>query len=184
MNKNISLYFSIFLIVAAVSLRIARHFGYIDLPANFAPITAIALFAAVFLPKKLSLIVPIIAMFIADIFIGFYNPAVMFSVYLSFALISVIGLYLKKDYRVSNMIGGSLAGSILFFLITNFAVWAWAGYYPQTISGLIDCYIMAIPFFKNTLFGDLFYVTILFGSYELVQYFIKSYNNKKILAQN
>ncbi len=174
-------YFAIFLILAAMSLRVARHYGIINLPPNFAPIAAIALFSATYLPKKQALIIPIITMIIADLFIGFYNPAIMFFVYLSFILTSVLGLYIKQNKSLANIIGGSLIASILFYLITNSAVWSFSGLYPQTIQGLYQCYIMAIPFFRNTLLGDLFYVTLIFGSYELVVYLVK---NKKLKLVN
>ncbi len=171
-------YFAIFLILAAVSLRVARHYGIINLPPNFAPIAAIALFSAVYLPKKQALIIPILAMIIADIFIGFYNPAIMIFVYLSFVLTSVLGLYIKKNKSWANILGGSLLASILFFLITNFAVWAFSRIYPQTLTGLLTCYTMAIPFFRNTLLGNVFYVTVMFGAYKFVMWVIK---NKKCI---
>jgi hypothetical protein len=170
-------YFAIFLIFAAATMRIARHFGIIDLPPNFAPVGAVALFSAVYLNKKQVFIIPIFAMLVADIFIGFYNPAIMLFVYLSFILTSILGLYIKNNKTISNIIGGSLVASILFFLITNFAVWVFSGLYPQTLTGLYECYIMAIPFFRNTLLGDLFYVTLMFGSYEFVKYIVANKTN-------
>lgn len=180
-SKNNLTYFAIFLIFAVATMRIARHYGIIDLPPNFAPIGAVALFSAVYLNKKQSLIIPIIAMLLADIFIGFYNPAIVFFVYLSFILTTVLGLYIKQNKSLVNIIGGSLLASVLFYLITNFAVWSFSGLYPQTIQGLYQCYIMAIPFFRNTLLGDLFYVTLMFGSYEFIVYLIK---NRKLKLAN
>jgi len=150
------------LIVLGVISRFLPH------PANFAPIGAIALFGALYLPKKYALIVPIIAMFISDLFIGFYSWQIMFSVYLSFILMGVIGLIVRNRKSFSTILGGTLLGSILFFLITNFAVWAFGTMYVHNLSGLVQSYIMAIPFFKNSLLGDIFYTTILVGSYELL----------------
>ena len=156
-------------ILSGVILRIIPH------PANFAPIAAIALFGGAKLNKKYALLVPIIAMLIGDIFIGFYNIWIMLSVYGSFLLIGLIGVWLKKHYSWKMTIGGALVSSIIFFLITNFAVWAIpSSFYPHTFQGLINCYIMAIPFFRNTVLGDLFYVGVMFGLYELViNYFSK-----------
>lgn len=148
------------LILIAVALRLIVH------PANFAPVAAIALFSGVYLDKKYSIIVPLAAMFISDLFIGVYTWQIMASVYLSFALIGAIGLWVRKHKKVAVVLGASLTGSILFYLVTNFAVWAFGTMYTPNLQGLINSYIAAIPFFRNTLMGDLFYVGLLFGSYE------------------
>ena len=152
-----------FFIFAAVILRLVPH-----LP-NFAPIAAMALFGGTYLNKKIALIVPVAAMLVSDYFIGFYNHWVIISVYGSFLVIGLIGLWLKNHKSVPNVIGASLFGSIIFFLVTNFAVWAVPlSMYPHTWQGLISCYIMGLPFFRNTLMGDLFYVAMMFGLYEIV----------------
>lgn len=170
-----------FFIFAAVILRVLRHYGLIDLPPNFAPITALALFSGTyFADRRLALIIPIVAMLISDAFIGFYHPLIMASVYLCFLLSAIIGFYIKKNKTLTNVIGGSLLSSIVFYLVTNYAVWAFGKFYPQTLAGLMQSYIMAIPFFRWTLLGDLFYVTILFGSYEFIVYFVA--NKKRLLS--
>ena len=154
---------AIFFIAAAIILRLIPH-----LP-NFAPIAAMALFGGTYLNKKYALIVPILAMLISDYFIGFYNPWIMFSVYGSFILIGLFGLWLKKHKTVANVLGASLSGSIIFFLVTNFAVWAVPhSMYPHNLQGLLQSYIMGLPFLKNTILGDLFYVGTLFSLYEIV----------------
>lgn len=150
------------LIILGLSARLLPH------PANFAPIGAIALFAALYLPKKYALIIPLIAMFISDIFIGFYSLPIMLSVYIGFTIMSLIGLLVKKNKKFSTIFGGTLVGSILFFLLTNFAVWIFGTMYSHTFSGLIQSYTMAIPFFKNSLLGDLFYSGIIIGGFEFV----------------
>jgi len=180
-----------FLIFLGVLLRIATHFHDYPLIApfvkflphipNFAPIAALALFGGTYLNKRYALIIPIVAMLIADYFIGFYNPYIMASVYGSFILIGFIGIWLRDHKTLPNIVGGSLTGSIIFFLVTNFAVWAVPqSFYPHTIQGLIDCYIMALPFFRNTIAGDLFYVTIFFGAYELVTIFINKVAKRSV----
>jgi len=151
-----------FLIIIAALLRLIPH-----LP-NFAPIAAIALFSAVYLNKKYALIVALCAMLISDAFLGFADFWVTVSVYSSFLLIGLVGFWLKKNKNPQNLIGASLSASIIFYLLTNFAVWAGTSWYPKTFAGLILCYEMAIPFFRNTIFGDLFYIGVLFGIYELV----------------
>ncbi|HEX8965231.1 MAG TPA: DUF6580 family putative transport protein [Patescibacteria group bacterium] len=148
----------ILFIALAVILRLIPHIP------NVAPIAAMALFGGVYLNKKYALIVPIIAMMISDIFLGFHNT--MIFVYGSFILTGLIGLYLRNHKNIATVIAASVTSSILFFLITNFGVWLMSGMYAKTLTGLMDAYVMGIPFFRNTVLGDLSYVGILFGSYE------------------
>jgi len=159
----------ILLITLGLAARLLPH------PANFTPISAIALFAALYLPRKYSLILPILAMFVSDVFIGFYSLPIMIAVYASFIIMSLIGLLVRKNNHASpagkkilNIFSGTLAGAIIFFLITNFAVWAFGTMYSHNFSGLLDSYIAAIPFFRNSLLGDLFYCGIMIGGYEFV----------------
>lgn len=171
-----------FFIFAAILLRVLRHYNIIGLPANFAPIAAMALFSGTyFLDRKQAFIVPLVAMIISDAFIGFYNPLIMLSVYLCFSISVLIGVYIKKNKSLTNVIGSSLLSSVIFYLITNFAVWGFGNWYPFTVSGLMQSYIMAIPFFKWTLLGDLFYVTVMFGSYELIFLLNKNIYKHQIL---
>jgi len=152
-----------FFIVAAVILRLVPH-----LP-NFAPIAALGLFGGTYLNKKYALLIPVLVMLVSDYFIGFYNLWIMLSVYGSFLLIGLIGLWLKNHKTIPNCVGASIFGSIIFFLVTNFAVWAVpSSMYPHNLQGLLQSYIMGLPFFRNTLLGDLFYVGVMFGLYELV----------------
>jgi len=152
------------LIVFAVILRLVPH------PANFAPIAALALFGGVYLNRKIAIIIPLAAMLISDYAIGLYSYKIMLSVYGSFVLVGLIGLWLRNHKSVVNVVGASLFGSVLFYLITNFAVWAFGTLYPKTLTGLLTSYTMAIPFFRNTILGDMFYTGLLFGTYELVRY--------------
>jgi len=158
---------AIFFIIAAVILRLIPH-----LP-NFAPIAALGLFGGVYLNKKYALLVPLLAMLVSDYFIGFAELPVTISIYFSFFLIGLIGLWLKNHKNFSNIFGATLAGSILFFVITNFAVWAATPWYTKTWQGFLECYILAVPFFRNTILGDLFYVGTMFGLYELVLFIVK-----------
>lgn len=156
-----------FLIIAATILRLIPH------PPNFAPITAMALFGAGFLPKKYAIIVPLSAMLISDFFLGFHKTMVF--VYGSFVLIAFLGFWLLKKRSLKSIVLASILSSVLFFIVTNFGVWL-LGWYPRTWEGLMACYIAAIPFFRNTLVGDLFYVGVMFGAAEFVTFLIK---NKK-----
>lgn len=169
MKKNTSYQWIVplILIIFGFSARLLPH------PPNFAPIGALALFGGMYLSRRLALLVPLGAMILSDFFIGFYSPPIMLSVYASFAIMNLIGLWARKRKRFSTVLGGTLLGSTLFFFITNAAVWAFGTTYPLTFSGLMQSYIMAIPFFRNTLLGDLFYIGILAGSYEAITYWLK-----------
>jgi hypothetical protein len=152
-------------LVAVILILFAAFSRLIPHPANFTPIAAIALFSGVYLDKKFFLIVPVAAMLIGDIFLGFHP--MMIWVYGSFAVIALIGLWLKSHKSVGYIFGTTVVSSIIFFIITNFGVWA-AGFYEYSLRGLAECYTMAIPFFRNSIAGDLIYVTAMFGIYELV----------------
>ncbi len=147
------------LVILAVIFRLIPH------PANFAPIGAIALFGGVYLKKKQALWLPLIAMIISDLFIGLHS-AIAFT-WGSFLIIALIGMAISKRKNVGNVVFGTISGSLLFFFITNFGVWAVTPWYTKTWSGLLECYTLAIPFFRNTLLSDLFFVGVLFGAYEL-----------------
>lgn len=148
------------LIFAAAFSRLIPH------PLNFAPIAAMALFGAVYFDKKFAFIVPISALLISDYILGFYSG--MYWVYGSFVLIGVMGLWLRNHKSIVAVGGTTLASSALFFIITNFGVWMTGTMYTKDWAGLVECYVAAIPFFRNTVAGDVVYVSALFGVYELV----------------
>jgi hypothetical protein len=151
-----------FMIFAAAFVRLIPH------PPNFAPIAAMALFGGAYFNKKwAAFLVPIAAMFITDLIIGFHET--MWAVYLSFALIVVIGMYLLKEKKLGNIFFASVISSVSFFIITNFGIWISTGYYAKTGAGLAACYTAAIPFFHQTLLSDLFFVGMLFGLYHLAK---------------
>lgn len=156
----------VIIILFAVVMRLLPH------PPNVAPIGAMALFGGVYLNKKYALLVPLIALFISDIFLGFY-PEIIF-VYGSFFMIGLIGLWLRKHKTFRNVIFASIGSSILFFIITNFGVWLMSTLYDKSFSGLLETYIMGLPFFRNTLLGDLGYVGIFFGSYEYILFILST----------
>jgi hypothetical protein len=96
----------------------------------------------------------------------------MFVVYASFLVNVVIGLWLRDRGTIARISLATLLGAIQFFLVTNFAVWQFLSGFPHTASGLLACYIAGIPFFWNTLAGDAFYATLLFGGYALAERFV------------
>ena len=147
------------LVIVAAFSRLLPH------PANFTAIAAIALFGGVYLEKRYAFVVPILAMLVSDYFIGFYSG--MYWVYGSFVLIGLIGLWLKNHKKPLYILGGTFVSSVLFFVVTNFGVWVTPGsMYAPTWAGLVECYVAAIPFFRDTVTGDLFFVAVMFGAYE------------------
>jgi len=106
-------------------------------------------------------------LFLSDLVLGFYHH--MEVVYAAFMLIVCMGLWLQKNRSPVAIAGAALASSVLFFLLTNFGVWTFDSLYPRTLNGLIACYLAAIPFFRNTLQGDLLYTFILFGGFALLE---------------
>jgi hypothetical protein len=171
-KTNHTTYIVVLLILLGVTARFFPH------PANFAPIGAIALFGGLYLNRRMAFILPIGAMLVSDLFIGFYNWKTMVAVYTSFLLMVGIGMLVKKHKRFSTILTGTLLGATLFFLITNAAVWIFGTLYPHTIDGLIASYTMGIPFFKNTLAGDVFFTAVLVGSMESIVLW-KKYGTKK-----
>lgn len=159
------------LILIGVFARLVPH------PANFAPITAIALFGGMYLPKKYAFVLPLVAVFLSDLWLGF-DFSSMWAVYGSFLLSGVIGLYIRQNKSVSIVITGTVFASVLFFLITNFAVWWGTNMYSKDWVGLINCYIAGIPFYRNTLMGDIFFTTILVGGYELIIKLVKNHSRR------
>jgi hypothetical protein len=152
--------FPILIVLGAVLIRFLPH------PANVAPIAAMALFGGAYLNKKNAVFLPLIIMFISDLFLGFHKT--MPFVYGSFLLASIIGIGLKNKVKAKNVLGASLLSSLIFYVITNFGVWLTSGMYQMTFLGLVKCYVLAIPFFRNTVFGDLFYTVMMFGGYEVM----------------
>jgi hypothetical protein len=153
----------ILLIVLGITCRLLPH------PVNFAPIGAIAIFGAMYLPKKW-LVLPIATLLISDLFIGFYSLPIMIAVYGSFLIMWFIGSKIAKNKKFHTILGGTILGSVLFFAITNWAVWAFGTMYIHNFSGLLQSYYMAMPFFRNSFLGDLFYVTLMVGAMESIIY--------------
>ena len=157
MRKTI--YYLLIILLAVIS-RLIPH------PPNFTPIAALALFSGSHFKNKFSFVIPLGAMIVSDVFLGFHS--IMFFVYLSFFLIFLIGRLLKKPGFI-NLFSATIGSSILFFVLTNFGVWLVGGFYQKNLSGLINCYWMAVPFFRNTILGDLFYTFSFFYGFSFFE---------------
>ena len=149
------------LIALAASLRILPH------PANFAPVAAVAIFGGSILPRRLAVAAPLVAMMVSDLVIGLHSLIPL--TWGCYALIALASSYWLRQPRLGRGIAVTLSGSTLFFVVTNFGVWAWSGMYVHTWSGLVLCYNLAIPFFRNTLLSDMVYTAGLFTVYALVK---------------
>jgi hypothetical protein len=149
-------------IVAAAALRLVPH------PPNFSPIDAMALFSGAYLGRRwVAFAAPLAALFLSDLVLGFYHG--MATVYATVALIVAIGWSLSSRRSPLRIAGAAVAGSVTFFLITNFGMWLFSGFYPLTSAGLAACYVAAIPFFQTTVAADLFYAGLLFGGFALAE---------------
>ena len=142
---------------------------------HFTPLAASALFAAaMFRVRILSLAVPLIALALSDSVMGFYDWRVMAVVYAASAAPAAMALCVARLRSPLVLLSLAGASSIVFFLATNFAVWAFDGMYTHDLAGLSACYVAALPFFKNTIAGDLLWTCVLFGAYQLVRMLLAS----------
>jgi uncharacterized protein DUF6580 len=149
-------------IIAAAALRLVPH------PPNFSPIDAMALFSGAYLGRRaLAFAAPLGALLLSDLVLGFYHG--MAFVYGTVALIVLIGWWVSSRRTPLRIGAAALASAVLFFVVTNFGMWLFSGFYPLTPAGLVACFVAAIPFFQNTLAGDLFYATLLFGGFALLE---------------
>lgn len=155
-------------------------------PMNFTAVGAIALFSGYyFKDKRIAFAVPMAIMLLSDWILGFYDWQLLASVYLSFALVVLLGIMIK-DKKWFVALPTSLFGTVSFFLITNGAVWAFANWYPHTFAGLMACYAEGLPFVRNNFAGDLTYTLVFFGIAELAMYMARRMdvkNKELIFAQ-
>ena len=152
------------LAVALMILGILSRF-IVHIP-NFTPVIAIALFSGVYIPKKYSIILPIIMFAVSDLVIGFHNT--MLFTYGSVLVIACWGLWLREHKNFKNTVVMGFVSSVFFFVVTNLGVWIVGGLYPQTMRGLADCFVLAIPFFRNELISTFLYSAVLFYGYEVM----------------
>lgn len=155
----------LFAILVAAALRLLPH------PPNFSPIDAMALFSGAYLGRRsIAFVAPFAALLLSDAVLGFYHG--MATVYATVALIVVIGWWLSSRRTPLRIAAAAVASSVTFFVITNLGMWLFSGFYPVTYAGLVACYTAAIPFFQNTLAGDLFYGVLLFGGFRIAELLI------------
>jgi hypothetical protein len=150
------------MILFSAILRIIPH------PWNLTPVGAMALFSgAVIRNRVMAFVFPLLAMLAGDFFIGFHK--LMPVVYASFLISTALGFWVRERRSAVRVGGVVMLGAIQFFLITNFGVWALSNFYPKTFAGLMACYAAGVPFFWNTLAGDVCYSGLLFGGLFLAE---------------
>jgi hypothetical protein len=176
-SKRINVRTSILIaiILVAAFTRLIPHM------TNFSPFGAIALFGAAYFYKKWqAFIIPLVATWLSDLFINNtiyahnYNSFTWFYEgfywqYFSYLLIAAYGLFMFKKVNVSNVVFGAIGSTAIFFIVTNFGSWIGNTMYPQNFGGLMSSYVAGIPFLKGTLFSNLLYTPVLFGSFAFFQ---------------
>jgi hypothetical protein len=173
MTKDYSMLKKVLLIVTlitvAVGWRVINH-NY-----NFAPnlelVTTVSVLAAIMIGMRAAFIVPVGTMIVSDIIIG--NTSIFIFTWSAFALIGLAANLMRKlndqpKKQILYSVGFAAASSFAFFVITNFGVWA-QGWYPVTLAGLTDCFVLAIPFYRTMLIGNLILVPTAVAAYQFVK---------------
>ncbi len=157
------------LIFALIALAIAGRL--IPHPDNFTPVAAMALFAGALLPGWRASAAVLTALVVSDVLLGFAPDVFSVAVYAGFLASIALGRWLGAQRTVLKTASAAIGGSLIFFIITNFSVWAMPEAhggvnYDHGLTGLIDCYVAALPFLRNALAGDLFWAALLFGLHD------------------
>lgn len=135
---------------------------------NFTPVLAAALFCGTLYARPShAVLVPILGMAASDLVLGLHGQ--IWAVYLAVALCVALGRWMLTPPKALTTVAAGVSGSVLFFLLTNFAVWLQGDFYPLTSAGLLACYIAAIPFFHHTLIATLLFGLALLGLARLLQ---------------
>jgi hypothetical protein len=162
----------VMIILAGAFMRLIPHWP------NFTPIAAIALFGGAYLERKhLAYLIPLAALFISDLIIGFYDY--MLPIYLSFAITVTLGMLIRHKLNAGRIFGIAIASSVIFFLLTNFAAWVSSPFYTKDFAGLIQAYVAGLAFFNdgsygisfffNEVLGTVFYSLLFFGAFYLAK---------------
>ena len=175
-----------YLVILAVLIALGVAGRLLPHPPNFTPMAAIALFAGfIFIKRYMAVVAVISTMLLCDYFAfgslsaSWFGSKSMFVVYLALLFPIVFKNFLQKKLGVLRIFGAAIASSTVFFLATNFAVWAFSPMYEKTLEGLVLCYTMAIPFFQNTVAGDLIWSGTIFGAY----FALRNYSNLQIFKK-
>ena len=143
-------------VVIILSLSLTRLIPH---PWNFSPVLAVGIFSGFYFKQfYLSLFIVILSMFIGDLYLGFHST--MFFTYISLVVAVILGLYIKH-FKFTEIVFSGLVSSACFFLVTNFGAWMILDMYEKNLAGLLKSYVLAIPFFHNTLISTFLYLLLL-----------------------
>ncbi len=183
------------LVIASLIIAAGAILRFLPHPHNMTPIASMALLGGAYIGRKyLAFLVPLICLFVSDIVLNntvnrvFFDNAegfilfrdYMLVTYLAFALTVVLGSVIKNLKGFKMIIGGAILSSLLFFIVTNFGSWMTGHMYPKTIGGLFSCYVAAIPFFWNTIIGNLVYLSLFVTAYEFA---VKYYTARAVVTE-
>ncbi|NUM81556.1 hypothetical protein HUU42_12185 [bacterium] len=155
---------TVFVVLLIAFYRLLPH------PWNFTPVCATAIFGGMYLNKKYAIALPLLSMIVADSVLGM-DWIVTPVIYACIASSALIGSWIKNERShtskfIVRTLGGTIASAVIFFVFTNFATWLAYDTYTKDMTGLIQCYVMAIPFFRNTLAGDVLFISVFVAIYE------------------
>ena len=150
------------LVMLGILFRVVPH------PDNFTPTLAIALFSGVVLPPALALTVPFLVMMASDLIIGLHS--LIWLVWGTFLAMVLVGIWVRNNAGPAKLLGAALSGSVFFFFVTNLGVFLFQNMYSKDWQGFVQCFTMALPFFRNTLSGDLFYTFTFFALFLAAQW--------------
>ena len=161
MNAKNNIYLALSLVALLALSRLIPH------PPNFTPILGMAVFSGAIINKRFfAYLVPLLAMLLSDLYLGFH--ASMPIIYFSLAICVLIGTFIEARVTTLNSFLSISLGVLAFFLITNFMVWYGSGMYESSISGLMTCYFMGLPFVQNTFISSILYGMGAFLIYDII----------------
>ena len=166
---------AIILLVFGIATRFIIH------EPNFTPVVALALFSGAYLNRRYAILLPLALMMTSDVFLGLHNT--IFFTWGCMMAVAFLGVWLRNHKNVFSITATSLLSAVIFFIVTNFGVWC-MGWYPATFTGLTECFILAVPFFRATAVSTLVYTAVFFGVYELVKYRVKETRFARVLLSH
>jgi hypothetical protein len=162
------------IMLAYIFLALAVGFRFLPQTLGFTPVTAALLFFGCYSSRR-RIWIPVVALAASDFLLTTYRYAYPFTwdhyvTFLWYAAVAWLGTGLRNNPRPLRIIGAALAGSISFFLVSNFAFWTTGIMYPRSLDGLLTCFAAALPFFRRGLEGDLLFTCVMFATPALVTY--------------
>lgn len=156
-----------------IFLALVALLRWLPHPWNVTPIGAVGLFAGAWCDRRVAWLMPLIPLVIGDATGGFYHPLIMAFVYAGFVFSALIGRWLLAERRSALRFGAAITvNAVVFYLLSNFPVWI--VYYPNTLAGLVECYLLGLPYLGKMMAGDAVFVTLLFGGHHLARRYLPS----------